>query len=128
MENTFMKTPKLLPWYARKAGVSIDRADELWREAVRDAAETAGWVGNTEYCGEAMYGFIDRLEHERDAARYPSYVCSLTYSQSRLWRLPLTVMEGFLNSASAHWQHQMINWCCQMNPRFRRTTPACNSR
>lgn len=104
-----MKTPKLLPWYARKAGVSLDRADELWREAVRGATERTSWIGNPEYWGEAMYGFIDQLEHERerDAARYRSDVSSLVHSQSGLWKLPLTVMEGFFNSASAHWQRQM---------------------
>lgn len=127
-----MNTPKLLPWYARKAGVSIDRADELWREAVRDATQKAGWVGNTEYSGEAMHGFIDLLEHERAAARYPSDARSLVHSQGRLWKLPLTVMEGFFSGASAHWQRQMINWRRQLNPTLRRTacatTSACNSR
>lgn len=120
-----MITPKLLPWYACKADVSIDRANELWREAVRDAAEKADAAGNTEYSGEAMQGFIDLLECERDAVRYPSDVYSLVQNQSRLWKLPLTVMEGFFNSASAHWRRQM-------NPTLRRTVcrtaPAFNSR
>lgn len=120
-----MRTPKLLPWYARKAGVSIDRADKLWREAVRDATENAGRVGKTEYSGEAMHGFIELLEHERDAARYPSEVYSLVHSQSRLWKLPLTVMEGVFNSASAHWQRQMN---LTLRRTAYRTTLACNSR
>ena len=41
-----MKTPKLLPWYARKAGVSLERAEALWRKAVREATLETGWVGD----------------------------------------------------------------------------------
>ena len=40
-----MNSPKLLPWYARKAGVSLDRAEALWRKAVREATAETGWVG-----------------------------------------------------------------------------------
>ena len=32
-----MNTPKSLPWYARKAGVPIERAEALWRQAVQAA-------------------------------------------------------------------------------------------
>lgn len=30
------KMPKLLPWLARQAGISIERATTLWREAMSD--------------------------------------------------------------------------------------------
>jgi hypothetical protein len=115
-----MKTPKLLPWYARKAGVSIDRATELWREAVRDATDKTGWVGNTEYWGEAMHGFIDLLEREQTHLYAPD-MCSMVRTQNRLWSLPLTAMESALSAASAHWQRQMVNWRRQMNRTPRRT-------
>ena len=44
-----MKTPKLLPWQARKAGVSLERAEALWRKAVREATADTGWVGTSEF-------------------------------------------------------------------------------
>jgi len=32
------KTPKILPWLARKAGVSGEKAAALWQQAVSDAS------------------------------------------------------------------------------------------
>lgn len=127
-----MNTPKLLPWYARKTGVALDRAEALWRESLRDAREKAGRRGDTEYSGEAMQGFIELLECERETARVQSDVFLLVRNQSRPWNLALSLMEALLSRASAHWQRQMINWRCQMNPTLRRiacrTPPAFNSR
>lgn len=127
-----MNSPKLLPWYARKFGVSIDRANELWREAVGAATENAGQVDKTEYSGDAMHGLIDLLEHERDAARHSLDMCSLVSRQPCLWKMPMALIGDFFNGASDHWQHQRINRFRQMNIALRRsdyrTTPACNSR
>lgn len=127
-----MDSPKLLPWYARKFGVSIDRANQLWRESVRDATENAGRAGKTEYSGDAMNGLINLLEHERDAFRYPPEMCSLAIRQRRLWKLPMIVIRDCFNGASGHWQRQRIDLFRQRNIALRRsayrTTPACNSR
>lgn len=101
-----MKTPKLLPWYARKAGVSIERATVLWRTAVREATEKTGWVGNTEYWGEAMHTFLELLERERTSLCAPC-VTPLVRSQNRLWGLPLTAMEDMVTAISASWQRQL---------------------
>ena len=38
-----MKAPKLLPWYARKAGVSVERAEALWRKMFVDDADPK-WI------------------------------------------------------------------------------------
>jgi hypothetical protein len=35
-----MKTPKMLPWLARKAGISDARAEALWAEALEYVATT----------------------------------------------------------------------------------------
>lgn len=35
------KSPKLLPWLAKKAGISERRAEALWRDACRHAAHRA---------------------------------------------------------------------------------------
>ena len=97
-----MKTPKLLPWYARKAGVPIERATVLWHTAVREATAATGWVGNAEYWGEAMNTFQRLLEEERSTLCAPR-VTPLVRSQNRLWRLPLTAMEDVLSVVSANW-------------------------
>ena len=98
-----MKTPKLLPWYARKAGVSLERATVLWHKAVREATDQTGWVGNAEYWGEAMNSFLRLLAEERDTLCTPR-VTPLVRTQNRIWRLPLTAMEDVFSAFSANWQ------------------------
>ncbi len=100
-----MKTPKLLPWYARKAGVSIERAGVLWRKAVRDSTEKTGWVGNAEYWGEAMHTFQELLANEERSLCAPG-VTPLLRSQNRLWRLPFNAMEDMVIAMSSNWQRQ----------------------
>ena len=103
-----MKTPKLLPWYARKAGVSIERAETLWRKAVREATAETGWVGNAEYWGAAMDHLVRLLEEERItlcAPRVQSYV----RSQNRMWRLPLLAMEDMFAALHARWNRHSGN-------------------
>lgn len=103
-----MKTPKLLPWYARKAGVSTERATVLWRTAIREATEKTGWVANTEYWGEAMHCFHELLEREQRSLCAPD-VTSLLRTQNRLWGLPLTAMEDVFTAVSVNWRRQ-TNW------------------
>jgi hypothetical protein len=103
MEKQMTKTPKLLPWYARKAGVSIERATVLWHKAVREATAETGWVGTSEYWGEATSSFLRLLEEERDSFCAP-HVTPFVRTQNRIWRLPLTAMEDMFAAFSANWQ------------------------
>lgn len=97
-----MNTPKLLPWYARKAGISDERAEALWRKAVCAATVETGWVGNAEYWGAAMDHFHRLLEKESATSCVPR-VTPLVRSQCRMWRLPLTAMEDMVSAISASW-------------------------
>lgn len=54
--KTKPKTPKLLPWLAKKAGISELRAATLWRESERWAARRAA-AGSSAYYQQA----VDRL-------------------------------------------------------------------
>ena len=101
-----MKTPKLLPWYARKAGVPIERAESLWRKSVREATERTGWVGNAEYWGEAMSTFRTLLEEEQTTLCMPR-VAPFVRTQNRFWRLPLNAMEDMCVALTANWQKQL---------------------
>lgn len=98
-----MKTPKLLPWHARKAGVSIERAEAIWRKAVREATAETGWVGNSEYWGAAMDHFLRLLKEEKATLCAPR-VTSLVRSQRRMLRLPLIAMEDFFTAMHVNWQ------------------------
>ncbi|THF63603.1 hypothetical protein E6C76_13475 [Pseudothauera nasutitermitis] len=101
-----MNTPKLLPWYASKAGVSEERAAVLWRKAVRKATAETGWVGTSEYWGATMTHFQRLLEEERDTLCAPQ-VTALVRSQNRMWRLPLIAMEDMCSAINANWQRNL---------------------
>ena len=68
--------PKLLPWMARKAGISDSLAEKLWRRAVGDAAEMAGTASGPDFHRLAIERFIDLLEDEY-RQRWPSVVGNL---------------------------------------------------
>ncbi len=104
-----MKTPKLLPWYAHKAGVSIERAEVLWHKAVREATADTGWVGNSEYWSAAMSGFLRLLDKDKVSLCAPR-VSSLVRSQNRMWRLPLLALEDIFSALHLGWQR---NTRCQ---------------
>ena len=105
-----MKSPKLLPWQARKAGVSLERAEALWRKAVREATADTGWVGTSEFWGAAETRFRELLEAERSTLCAPQ-IESLVRCQSRLGLLPLIAAEQMVTAMSANWQR----FCNQMS-------------
>jgi maltooligosyltrehalose synthase len=100
-----MKAPKLLPWYARKAGVPLERANALWRKAVREATAETGWVGNSEYWGASIDIFLRLLDAEKETLCTPS-VTPILRSQQRMWNMPLIAMEDMFRIMSANWHRQ----------------------
>ena len=102
MNRTAPHLPKLLPWYARQAGVSIERAETLWREAEAEAARAHTpqmpeyWRACTEIFRAAL-----RAEHERKRSCADRFA-PLLRSQQRMVGLPLQVSEVMMRSA-AQW-------------------------
>ncbi len=94
-----MTAPKLLPWYANKAGVSIERATALWHEAIREATAVTGWVGSPEYWGVAMDTLVRLLDEEKRQTCTPR-VTPLIRSQNTLWRLPLIALEDVVTAVA----------------------------
>jgi hypothetical protein len=66
-----MRTTKMLPWIARKAGVPQARAEELWAEAIRRATERTGWVGTPDYWKAAVDHLMALIEAEKLASMRP---------------------------------------------------------
>lgn len=69
-----IKTPKVLPWIARKAGISDERVEAMWREAVCHAALQIDW--NPDYYRAVMERLQELVEQEKVAAlagQLPSY-------------------------------------------------------
>ena len=64
-----MKTPKILPWLARKAGIPEDHAEELWAEAIVCATVQTGWVGTSEYWKAAVDRLVELIDLESQTLR-----------------------------------------------------------
>ncbi|MGB0127548.1 MAG: hypothetical protein WBP72_07905 [Rhodocyclaceae bacterium] len=64
-----MKTPKMLPWLAHKAGLSAARAEALWAEAVLHASLAARGLDPVEHNNVAVARLLELLEAEKEAVR-----------------------------------------------------------
>jgi hypothetical protein len=62
------KTPKVLPWIARKAGISDEQAEALWREAVCQSTLQIGRVGNSDYYRAVVERLHELVEREKAVA------------------------------------------------------------
>ncbi len=63
-----MNPPKILPWIARKAGISDELALKLWRRAVSEAEYLTGQTEGAEYWGLAVERFLDIVEDEAQSS------------------------------------------------------------
>lgn len=63
-----MKAPKILPWIAKKAGISDELALKLWRRAVSEAEFLVGKAEGSEYWGLAIDRFLELTEDEATSA------------------------------------------------------------
>lgn len=81
----YPKTPKLLPWLAKKAGVSDVRATALWREAERWAARHAA-TGSSAYFKLAVDRLLELVAAESLRADAASFGWRpWARAQARLW-------------------------------------------
>lgn len=79
-----MKAPKILPWIARKAGISDELALKLWRRAISEAEYLTGRADGSEYWGLAIERFLDIVEEEIGAT--PQYGLTPAPRISWMWR------------------------------------------
>lgn len=62
-----MKAPKILPWVAKRAGISEELALKLWRRAAGEAEHLVGTADGPEYWGLAIERFYSLVEDESRA-------------------------------------------------------------
>jgi hypothetical protein len=110
-----MKPPKILPWIARKAGISDELALKLWRRAVSEAEYLTGKSEGSEYWALAVERFLDIVEDE--TGRVPEYSLVQAPRVSWMWRhqtrmslLSLMVAQN----AYRFWQ-KTLNGVCRSN-------------
>ena len=91
--RTNPKTPKLLPWLAKKAGISERRATTLWHESERWAARRAA-SGSSTYYQLA----VDRLLELTAAESLREDAASFGWrpwarAQARVWAVSMQVAQ-----------------------------------
>jgi hypothetical protein len=72
MKNNSMNAPKILPWIARKAGISDELALKLWRRALSEAEYLTGKAEGSEYWGTGRRTLpVDRRRRSRHPGLQP---------------------------------------------------------
>ena len=105
-----MNAPKILPWIARKAGISDELALKLWRRAVSEAECLSGKTDGAEFYGLAVERFLAIVEKE--IGRTPEYTLTPAPRLSWMWhhqtRMSLLSLMAAQN-AYRFWQHTWEN-------------------
>lgn len=101
-----MNPPKILPWIARKAGISDELALKLWRRAVSEAEYLTGNAEGSEYCGLAVERFLAIVEDE--VGNTPEYTLTPAPRMTWMWhhqsRMSLLSLMAAQN-AYRYWQN-----------------------
>lgn len=79
-----MNAPKMLPWIARKAGISDELALKLWRRAVSEAEFLSGHHEGAEYYGLAVERLLALVEDE--TGNTPAYSLAAAPQLTWVWR------------------------------------------
>ena len=107
-KDQIMKSPKLLFWLANKAGISLPRAEVLWRAAERHATHVTGMTETTAtsaYWSTAM----DRLHELVAAESLREDVASFGWRRwtrlySHIWQAPLEVLDVLVLNNMRGWR------------------------
>lgn len=104
--NDKLKAPKILPWIARKAGISDELALKLWRRAISEAEFLTGKAEGSAYWKLSVDRFLVIVEDEIGGA--PAYGLSQAPRLSWMWhhqsRMSLLSMVAAQN-AYRFWQN-----------------------
>ena len=93
--------PKILPWLARKAGVPLPRAGELWQVAAAASARAGHPPETPEYWRAAVDGLIEELAAESLQRRSaPFGLGPLVRLPARQWLHGLALQETLVTLAA----------------------------
>lgn len=93
-----MKAPKILPWIARRAGISDELALKLWRRAFRESEVLVGANDGSEFWGLALDRFLELVDEESVTGLPPALLPSTRFTwmmkyQNRLYLLSIITAE-----------------------------------
>lgn len=110
MKNS-MNAPMILPWIAKKAGISEALALKLWRRAVSEAEYLTNKTEGSEFCGLAVERFLGLVEDEVGST--PEYnsltpaprISWMWQHQSRMSLLSLMAAQNAYRFWQNTWDH-----------------------
>lgn len=97
--------PQMLPWLARKAGITERRAEILWHAAQRFAALHTGEAETPAYWKAAMDRLLELIAAEalrEDAASFG--MRRVARLQARFLEAPLALLDAFALSTARGWR------------------------
>lgn len=103
-----MKTPKLLPWLARSAGLSDARTEELWLESCRYAQNLTDEVDTPRYWKVSHERLIDLVDAD-STRRCPAEAMPFVMIQNHL-SMALLVITDLVASVSATARVHLSRW------------------
>ncbi len=103
-----MQAPKILPWIARKAGISDELALKLWRRAASEAEYLTGQSTGSEYWGLAVERFLMIVEDEVGGT--PAYTLTPAPRLSWMWHHQTRISLLSLIAAQNTYRIWQNNW------------------
>lgn len=105
-----MRAPKILPWVARKAGISDELALKLWRRAAGEAETLAGSHDGSDFFRLAVERFIDLVEAESSACIDPESLARQPVSwmwrhQKRMGQLNVLAAQNAYRAWKSNWDN-----------------------
>lgn len=106
--RTDMRAPKILPWIARKAGISDALALKLWRRAGGETEELCGCCDSAEYHAAVIRRFLDLVEDESEAI-----ACKPTADSGTqwIWRHERRMTQLNMLVAQEMYRLWQASWC-----------------
>lgn len=105
-----MRAPKLLPWVARKAGISDELALKLWRRAAGEAEVIAGCCDSPDYFRLADERFMDLVDNESDSGSCAAPEMLARQRAGWMWRHQKRLSQLNLLAAQNAYRLWQANW------------------
>jgi hypothetical protein len=105
MKTSNAGKPMMLPWLARKAGITEHRAEVLWHSAQRYAALHTGESETPVYWNAAMDHLLELIAAEALREDVASFgLRRVARLQARFLEAPLALLDAFALSATRGWR------------------------
>ena len=108
MNNKSMNAPKILPWIARKAGISDELALKLWRRALSESEYLTGKAEGSKYWGLTVERFLAIVEDEVGCS--PQYRLTPAPRLSWMWHHQTRMSLLSLMAAQNTYRYWQTTW------------------